>query len=81
MQRASNKYRTLVEDHLWNAPSDEDQKILALQARIDRMSTQDYMPKKGVDRNKDRNTEQTTKKTKPQWMLEAPEAGNELVQK
>ena len=81
MQRASNKYRTLVEDHLWNAPSDEDQKILALQARIDRMSTQEYKPKRGTDTNKNKDRDPSVKKTKPQWMLEAPEAGKELVAK
>ena len=30
MMRASNKYRTLVEDKVWNAPTEEDNKILAL---------------------------------------------------
>ena len=38
MQRVSNKYGTLLEDKVWNAPSQDEKKILALDARIERIT-------------------------------------------
>ena len=37
MQSAANKYKTLVENGKWMAPSSEESKILALQAKLDKM--------------------------------------------
>ena len=76
MMRASNKYRTLVEDKVWNAPTEEDNKILALQARIDRMTT--ATPPRGQGQQK---TLKTGQQPRPEWMTTAPAAGKELESK
>ena len=72
MRLASNKYRTLVEDKAWNAPTDEDNKIMALEARIERMST--ARKPKGKSQEKDIRA---SKATKPGWMYVAPQSGKE----
>ena len=76
MMRASNKYRTLVEDKVWNAPTEEDNKILALQARIDRMTT--ATPPRGQGQQK---TLKTGQQPRPEWMTTAPAPGKELESK
>jgi len=37
MLQASNKYKTMVEAKTWNAPSPEDEKIMALEAQLKKM--------------------------------------------
>jgi len=34
MLQASNKYKTMVQTGTWNAPSPEEEKILALESQI-----------------------------------------------
>ena len=73
MMRAFNKYRILVEDKVRNAPTEENNKILALQARIDRMTTSTTPRGQGQEK-----TLKTMQPPKPEWMLAAPTAGKEL---
>ena len=39
MQFARNKYVQLVDDELWNKPSDDQEKIIALQAELKQLKT------------------------------------------
>ena len=77
MQRVSNKYRTLVEDKIWNAPSQDEKKILALQARIDRMTTSDSRNRQ--DRTGEGGGPPKTKVIRPEWMMKVPEEGKETL--
>ena len=72
MMRASNKYRTLVEEKVRNAPTKEDNKILALQARIDRMTMSTSPRGQGQEKNL-----KTVRQPKPEWILAALPAGKE----
>ena len=76
MMSESNKYRTLVGDKVWNAPTEEDNKILVLQARIDRMTT--AKPQRGQGQQK---TIKTGQPPRPGWMSVAPTARKELDSK
>ncbi len=49
MTQANNKYKSLVQAQMWNAPSPELQKIMALEATIEQLK------KKGKPNNSDNN--------------------------
>ena len=78
MLQASNKYKTMVQVGTWNAPSPEEEKILALQAQVQKLKSQKEQKepkkqnkdskggKKEGKKNKGRNCE------KPKWMLQPP---------
>ncbi len=40
MLQASNKYKTMFENQTWNAPSPEEEKILALESQIQKLKKQ-----------------------------------------
>lgn len=67
MSLASNKYKTLVENGKWMAPSKEEQKIIALEAKLDnfKRSAQSKFPSKPKDSNKDSNKGKNKGKGKP----------------
>jgi hypothetical protein len=71
MDLAENKYKKMVEEGRWNAPSDSDAKIIALKAELDKL-------KKAKGKNP--GAKPTVKpdegkkprREKPAWMLKAP---------
>lgn len=75
MQLALNKYKTLCEGGRWNAPSEEEEKIIALEAEVKKLiNKRDNTSKKTANNNS--NAKSTSKKgktnTKPDWMLIPP---------
>ena len=85
MQLADNKYRLMKEKGTWNAPSEEEEKILALQAEVQLLKknrTRRQQDRKSAG-NKERKKEKRTKKpwsnenrtnhnAKPEWMSSKP---------
>jgi hypothetical protein len=78
MKQASNKYKALVQDGTWNAPSPEYQKILALEAKIESLQkkgkSNDNQKGKGNNNNRKGGKSKESKKAKkcPDWMLKEP---------
>ena len=80
MQLADTKFRVLKERGLWNTPSDEEEKILALQAEIANQNKEISKLKKGKstqNRNRKRETtapdkSQNRRGEKPGWMKIRP---------
>ena len=83
MQLADNKYRLMKEREEWDAPSAEEEKILALQAAVDRLTKTNKSKRKNTEsRNneKERNPKKRSTKQKgrsqnppkPGWMSERP---------
>ena len=80
MQLALNKYQTLVEGGKWNAPTEADEKIIALEAQLKKLGS------KGTAKNPaKRKTQEHVKPNKkqarrrndnrPAWMFESPKQG------
>ena len=79
MQLALNKYKTLVEAGKWNAPSDEEAKIIALEAEIKKLAAKKQPPqatkgkaRKGKDKRKDKNQ---NRRNRPAWAYVKPKPG------
>ena len=65
MIQCANKYKILVECGLWNSPSAEEEKILALETKLKAIT--------GRNHNRKRKTkDEHTKLRKPDWMLLPP---------
>ena len=74
MQLALNKYQTLVEGGKWNAPTEAESKIIALEAEVKKMKSN----KGASNKNKKADAkEEKAKKPyeKPKWMTIEPAAG------
>ena len=76
MLLAANKYKTMVEDGVYNKPSAEEEKIIALQAQIKKLAKNN---KKNDKKDKDVKTKgdgskakDKGRKKKPDWMLRPP---------
>ena len=82
MQLALNKYNTLVEAGKWNAPSDEEAKIIALQAALEakiKKLSDSRKPKqatKGQGRKGKSARDKSKDSPKPAWMLQPPKEGD-----
>ena len=81
MQLADNKYRLLKEKGTWDTPSESEEKILALEARIDELTKAakktrgSKRKKRGSEsegENQEKKTEKRVQKEKPQWMNQRP---------
>ena len=81
MQLADNKFRLLKEKGIWDTPSESEEKILALEAKIAKLSktTRKSIPKrkkKSSEDEGDKVRSSTNKKSKtsdkPQWMFQRP---------
>jgi hypothetical protein len=74
MQLALNKYKTLVEGGKWNAQTEEEERIIALEAQLRQLAN----PKKN---NRDKKNQKDSKKKgekkgkKPKWMTVKPKDG------
>ena len=77
MQLADNKYRLLKEREEWDAPSPEEEKIMALEAAVQKLSKKrKNEPKKYVEKTK-KSKDQSGKRKfvnvpKPDWMHQRP---------
>ena len=84
MLLADTKYKTLVEKGIWDAPSAEEEKIIALQAKYESLKRQFNTNKNKTDKSSDPSDQpekndkkkKTNKKTppKPDWMYVEPSA-------
>lgn len=84
MQLADTKYRTMKDKEIWEAPSETDEKILALEARLENFKKKYANAKRGPGKggddkpnpnpNKNKSSEKGKRKQteKPSWMLKRP---------
>ena len=78
MQLADNKFRLLKEKGTWNAPSEEEEKILALQAEVQLLKKSRPRNQK-VDNKRERKSKKPKEGTnrnhnvKPEWMQSKPD--------
>ena len=78
MLLCENKYKTMVLNQTWNAPSPKDEKIVALQAEVTKLQKAvKGGPSKCSTKDRDIKDGQPKKKRpdKPAWMIKAPEEG------
>jgi hypothetical protein len=83
MQLALNKYRTLVEGGKWNAPTEADEKIIALEAQLKKLGkgastgTGKDTPKRKAQGTGKPNKKQARRRNdnRPAWMFEPPKQG------
>ena len=82
MTLAGNKYKLELENGTWNAPSPDEEKILALHAEIKNMKK--YHLKKGYPHGNDHkgkpksgDSKKKYKSEKPSWMSKPPAEGEE----
>ena len=69
MKNAAEKYKTLLQQGLWNAPDANEEKILALQAEINKMKKSNQKSSKKGSKKTDTKT---TKKERPAWFNSRP---------
>jgi hypothetical protein len=70
MVKMNTKYRALCVKKLWNAPSAEDEKIMALQAQIDSFSVKKRDKKrepKAIKKSSDKDVKNKRYSTDPEW--------------
>ncbi len=80
MTLAKNRYEVLVEKGLWNAPSAEEEKILALKATVKRLQNTNRSNKKASgasndSRSEDKKPKDKERNTHPAWMDKEPKPG------
>jgi len=81
MTKAANKYKTLLLKEKWMAPSPQEEKVLALEAKIKTMSAKKNTKgvanaKKPQDKDAGKKGGSTKKKERPDWMLKEPKDKN-----
>ena len=86
MQLADNKFRLMKEKGIWNAPSEEEEKILALQAEVQQLkragsrTKREPANKSGAKlknrRGASKDKSASNPNAKPDWMLTKPLAKN-----
>jgi hypothetical protein len=76
MLQASNKYKTMIQTGTWNAPSPEEEKILALETQLERLKKKKETPfkdkKGGRDGKKGGKKKDKQRPGKPAWMGKPP---------
>ena len=80
MAAAKHKWRTMVEEGTWKAPSADSAKIIALEAQVKSLSKAKVTPKAKGDTKKpgdkgSPNKKKKDKKPDPEWMSKAPPEG------
>jgi hypothetical protein len=75
MQLALNKYQTLVEGGKWNAPTEEEAKIIALEVEIKKIKAAKNAPKKSTKEEKKSPKAKMPMMDKPKWMTVEPAPG------
>ena len=82
MEMADQKYRTLKAKEIWEAPSLEEEKLIALESRIEELKKKLAKHKKKPNESKDSKSSgsqpegerKQKRKQKPDWMLKEPSA-------
>jgi hypothetical protein len=72
MSKAKNRYKTMMQNGEWNSPTEDEAKIIALQAEMKAFKggkSQERSPKGNDDRNRQRKDE------RPAWMFVQPKDG------
>ena len=69
MKNAAEKYKTLLQKGLWNAPDANEEKILALQAEINKMKKSNQ---KSGKKSSKKTSLKTPKKERPSWFNSRP---------
>ena len=72
MRLAENKYKVLVEQDSWNAPSKEEEKIVALEAKLARFVRKAASDPDEGDEKRSKSTSRKARKPKPDWMSKEP---------
>lgn len=75
MLLADNKFKTFRQAETWNAPSPEEEKILALETQIQKLRKEKKKPKQQEKKGEDKNGTKKGKKKKkdgPKWMQVLP---------
>jgi hypothetical protein len=71
MELAVNKYRTRIQANTWKTPTEAEEKIIALEAKLQQMMKQQKKYKKLAGNKK----KKSTSKDKPSWMKVPPKPG------
>lgn len=88
MLLAANKYKTMKQDEEWNAPSVEQEQIIALRAQVDKLKKttkanktklEDKQETEDVPRKSTNKTKRRDKR--PSWMFVAPKQGEPAQKK
>ncbi len=75
MLLTDNKFKTFRQAETWNAPSPEEEKILALESQIQKLQKEKKKPKQQEKKGEDKNGTKKGKKKKkdgPKWMQVPP---------
>ena len=81
MQLAQNKYKVLVDEKKWAAPSKEEEKIIALEAQLSKYKTNKNNNNRATNNNRNGNSRKSNHTTgsnnnrnsnKPRWMTTPP---------
>ena len=75
MEYANNKYKLLKQAKKWQAPSEEEEKILALEAEVKTLKRKSKPPPKGKNlkgRNPDKGKPEQRQDDKPSWFNTKP---------
>jgi hypothetical protein len=72
MQQAANKYKTMVQQGTWAAPSAEEEKIIALETKIKNLQKTNNKKEKEKDQSKGKGKAKKKRGTKPNWMTKVP---------
>ncbi len=80
MTLATNRYEVLIDKGLWNAPSAEEEKILALEATVKRLQNTNRSTKKAScasngSRSEDKKPKDKKRNTCSAWMDQKPKPG------
>ena len=70
MKYADEKYKTLLQKGLWNAPDANEEKILALQVEINKLKSKSAKGKKSTKSKS--NTKNKVRKERPSWFSKRP---------
>jgi hypothetical protein len=72
MLQAGNKYKTMVQQGTWAAPSAEEEKIIALEAKIKSLQKTGKKKDKDKGQPKGKGKKNNQKRNKPDWMTKEP---------
>jgi hypothetical protein len=76
MLLAANKFKTMKTDRVWNAPSKEEEQLIALRAEMNKMKKENKARAKGKGGDgKSKGKTTSFKKRKPSWMKIPPKEG------
>jgi hypothetical protein len=78
MELAGNKYKTLVEEDMWLAPSASDKEIIALRAQIASLKSPTNPGKKEKVPDKKKKFEKKKESTSFAWKTVAPKTGEPI---